>query len=338
MHANTGMVKNVNEGIIVKKLLDGEVVTKQSLAQVTGLSFPTVGKIIDGLAEEKLVLALGTESSSQGGRKAELYRFNENSAFALCIYVQEQEVRCVTTDAIGKVVMKQEFIVGDEGYICKIKQIIRKTIETNPSVKAIAVGIPGGVSNGVVCYIDGYDELKNCDLRHLIEAEFRIGTRVENNMRAVTCGLSIQKYPKDRETVVCLHIANNGPGCGVLVNGKPISGFKGFIGEVGYLPLYNHKNLQQIALDNFKEADAVDYFARLISSICIFYNPEEIILYENSNYIRNIENIREKCRQYIPEIAVPKVLLSKFYQQDYENGLIELAKNILYPAYIFIRE
>lgn len=40
----------------------------------------------------------------------------------------------------------------------------------------------------------------------------------------------------------------------------------------------------------------------------------------------NVENIREKCRLYLPEIAVFKVILSKFYKQDYENGLIDLQK------------
>ena len=338
MQACTGTIKNVNEGLIVKELLNGELVTKQILAKKTELSFPTVSKIIDEFVESKLVVSLGLEKTSPGGRRAELYKFNENSAFGLSLYLQEKKIWFLITDAIGKVIMNSEYEVREEGYVESIRRIIQIEIKKNALIKAISIGVPGGVSKGVICYIDKYDELRNCKLKELLEKEFQIPVAVENNMRTVTYGLGTKKNSKCRESVVCLHIANNGPGCGVLINGKTVSGFNGFAGEVGYLPMFDTKNLQQIALDGFKDIDTIDYFARLIAGVCVFYNPEEIIFYENDKYTDKMDAIINRCRKYIPDIALPRIEISTKYWEDYQVGLIEMIKDILYPAYSIVRE
>ena len=51
--ASTSMVKNLNKHQVIECMRDDHTHTKQELALKTGLSFPTVGKLIDGLVKEK---------------------------------------------------------------------------------------------------------------------------------------------------------------------------------------------------------------------------------------------------------------------------------------------
>ena len=51
--AFTSMVKDLNARQVIECMRDGHVYTKQELAYKTRLSFPTVGKLIDRLEEEK---------------------------------------------------------------------------------------------------------------------------------------------------------------------------------------------------------------------------------------------------------------------------------------------
>ena len=66
----------------------------------------------------------------------------------------------------------------------------------------------------------------------------------------------------------------------MLVHGKPLNGFAGLVGEVGYLPGQGEETMQQAALRGFDGVDPVDYFARLTASACVFLNPEELVVYD----------------------------------------------------------
>lgn len=95
--------------------------------------------------------------------------------------------------------------------------------------------------------------------------------------------------------------------------------------------------MQVIALSHFENADVMDYFARLVASICVFFNPRQITLYENV-YVQDAESLRRKCKDYIPEIAIPEIELSSDYEKDFMTGLRKLALNCFYPSYQVICE
>lgn len=333
----TKIVKNIHESQIARFLVHVSSFTKQDVAKETGLSFPTVSKIIDDFVQRKMVLDLGLNHTAAGGRKPKQYSINRDFAYGLILFFDRKKFDCEVINAVGTPVESFTQTVKAEGYLATIRQIITQNMAQYPNLISVSIGVHGGVAKGKILYIDGYDELVHCDLKGVLEKEYPLEVTVENDMCTVVYGLACRKQLLEEETVICLQIADNGPGCGILVHGKPLSGFVGLVGEVGYLPAWDGKTMQDIALAQFENTNAVDYFARLIASVCVFFNPRQITLYENP-YVQDPARLQEACRAYIPDLAIPQIELSPDYETDFMSGLRKLALNSFYPSYQVIQE
>lgn len=73
--ADAGMLKQINLQKIRDAFLMGGPFSKTELAEKTGLSFPTVGKIVDEMVAARQLQIAGTGSSS-GGRCSRIYQYN----------------------------------------------------------------------------------------------------------------------------------------------------------------------------------------------------------------------------------------------------------------------
>lgn len=248
----TRAVKSANERQVIQVLRQGRVVTKQELAEACGLSFPTVGKLVDELVEQGVVLEAGLETGA-GGRRPMRYRFNEASAYALTLFFEDGTLCWAVADALGNPVCSGSCGPEEGGYVSTILAVTERLRRAYPALAALAVGVPGGVAEGRVLYIDRYDELAGRELQAELEAASGLPAAVENNMRAAVYGMAARRGWLDRESAVCLHLSENGPGCGVLVHGKPLSGFAGLVGEVGYLPAGARKPCSRRRCEGLRE-------------------------------------------------------------------------------------
>ena len=69
------MVKECNVNLVKWFLLDHGAATKPEIAQLTGISLMTVGKIVNEMCEQGALTRLGTQESALG-RKAEQFAVN----------------------------------------------------------------------------------------------------------------------------------------------------------------------------------------------------------------------------------------------------------------------
>lgn len=336
--AFTSLVKNLNEHQVVELMRDGRMYTKQELARRSNLSFPTVGKLVDELTARGMLLSLGTEESSAGGRKAEVYRLDENFAHALLLYVQRRRIFCAVCDALGREIRRTECVCAEgQSLVETMKQMLEREKSLDEKLRAAAVGVPGGVSQGKICYIDGYEELKNRRLGEELAACSGFSVQVSNNMSALACGLAAGSAAENGENeeegnLVCIHLADTGPGCGMVVNKKPVSGFCGLNGEVGFMPLFGEKTLQQVALEGFLGVTPGEYLGKLITCLCTVLNPEKVILYVERDWADPEEETLAWCRKFLPEEAVPRLVFADSYQKDYLHGLAVLGTDMLFAG------
>ncbi len=332
--AFTSMVKDLNARQVIECMRDGHVYTKQELAYKTRLSFPTVGKLIDRLAEDEKIVSLGTDENSQGGRKAELYRVNEDFAHILLLFVQEQKVFYRVSDALEKQISRGERMRREgQSIVEQMKDIATQCLEQDKKIQSMVVGIPGAVYQGQIKLIDGYEELKGRYLEKELADCTGLSVRISNNMSALACGAA-KRMCRQKENLVCIHLASTGPGCGAVVNGKPVTGYKGFSGEVGFMPLFGEETLQDVALNHFDKVEPGEYLGKLISCICALINPESVTLYLEHDW----ENIERKtyhwCRKFLPEEMIPRLIFSDSYQEDYFYGLTVLGTDLLFTDLI----
>ena len=89
--ADATVLKEMNLGKIRAVLCSGCSLSKTALADITGLSFPTVGKIVDEMVKTRELQAMGMQSSS-GGRCSRLYQYNPDFRNAIALILEGQTI------------------------------------------------------------------------------------------------------------------------------------------------------------------------------------------------------------------------------------------------------
>ncbi|MDE5931068.1 MAG: ROK family protein, partial [Lachnospiraceae bacterium] len=135
---------------------------------------------------------------------------------------------------------------------------------------------------------------------------------------------------KNAETLVCIHLADTGPGMGAVVDGKPLQGFSGFQGEVGFMPLYGSRTIQDIALEGFRQASPGECLGKMTACICTVLNPEQVICYLEQEYAGTSRELMHYCERYLPEYARPRFVFDRDYRADYLHGLKVMGLELLY--------
>lgn len=341
--AFTNLVKKINEKSIIACMRDGKAHTKQELARLTGLSFPTVGKIVEEFAGQEMFIRLGTNTESPGGRKAEIYQLNPDFAHILLLFLQGETVCWQLCDALGeeKEEGRKEGRPGQLPFSL-LQESIAAAMAADKKVSAVAAGIPGSVHNGTVCCIDGYRELEGRNVEAELSEAAKVPVRASNNMSLVAMGMAEHlgkegerghfgagKH-KEREMLVCIHLADTGPGMGAVVDGKPLQGFSGFQGEVGFMPLYGNRTVQEIALEGFRQVSPGECLGKMAACICTVLNPEQVICYLEQEYAGAAQELMQYCERYLPEYAHPRFVFDRDYRADYLHGLKRMGLELLY--------
>ena len=327
--AFTSIVKDINGQSIIDCMRDGEVYTRQALAEKNGLSFPTVSKLVEELVQRKILISMGIDSESRGGRKASLYKMDADYAHVLVMYLQGNKIYVQHCDALGAEIPGSEAMytrTKDLFPLAFLEQSILEELEKDDKIRVVMLGVPGSVKDGRIYCMDGQEGLEGQDLETILSLQTDIPVCVRNNMSILAEGMAKQTS----EVKAYLHLADTGPGVGVVVNGMALQGFSGFQGEVGFMPLYGEQNLQEIALGGFQDVKPGQYLGKLIACICTMLNPEEIVCYIEKDWPEIKEQTLYYCRRYLPEYALPKLIFDRDYRKDYIEGLRTVGTECLF--------
>ena len=332
--AYSSIAKDFNRNSIIQAINNFGIYTKQEISKITKLSFPTTSKSVDELVSDKMILTLDDKRGGTGGRKAYEYQLNKEYAYSLCIIIEQNKLKAIVTNMDFENKNFEDLTVNNDVAIQQIQSFIQKQIDRFPKIKSIAIGVPGAVHNGKIFLIDGFKQLQNCELQNIMFDQFKIPTKIINNMNALISGLnSTVLNQKPKENIACIHIGEKGPGCGCLVNGAPISGFCGFQGEIGF-GLYDEKQtFREIALKGYQNTQMEDYIGRLAIQIITLINPEKLMIYlsENDSTI----DIKRYCQQYLPREVIPQIQYLDSYDTDYITGLKKTGIELLYDNALY---
>ena len=295
--AFSSMVKDINRKIILESFWDFSRNTKQDITKKTELSFPTVSKLVDELNEQDIIHMLSDKRGETGGRKANEYILNQEYAYSLCLKVEREYIEVFIVD-----LYKQNI---------SYDKIEEKSISAEKILKVIEIGMA-----------EGKEALNGCNLKTEIFQKFNIETEVANNMNILVSG-----FQKELGDISCIHIGKNGPGSSYIVNGKPVSGAFGFQGEVGFNFYDEHRTFREIALEGYQNIDMIEYTGRLLLQIITVINPYKLYLYPLTDI--NIEELQNYCLRYVPQEAMPQIILKKTYDKDYQYSLLSRGIHLL---------
>ena len=135
--------------------------------------------------------------------------------------------------------------MGYEYTINNMKQAIRDLMtETKLSAKdieGIGFGLPGQVDfkSGIVRLITNIPGWVEIPLAKMIEDEFHIPIRIDNDVRCAALGELNFGAGKGCENLICITVGT-GIGSGLIINGKLVRGASNAAGEIGHIKLQMH--------------------------------------------------------------------------------------------------
>lgn len=316
-------------------LLSSGSATKVELSEKLGISFPTISKCIARMEKAGEVFSAGLDDSS-GGRRAQRYAYHPDYRLVATLFLEKTETHYTVYNALGEVKEKGScsglLQIGIEMLARQIEALVKR----HPKIRSLAFGVPGAVNDGRIIHIPGYERFQNFDLKGFVEARFALPAIVENDMNAAVLGYSDKLEHCENHSLVYLYFGQNGPGAGILVNGKVVRGSTSFSGEVSFIPLYDRRNFQQ-AITNpegvpaMQEDIGVDAVSRLVATFAAILNPNAVIFCRDEVTEELLDAIVSRSASYIAKEHVPTVAVSD-WKEDYLHGLKRLGLDLLIAA------
>jgi N-acetylglucosamine repressor len=215
------------------------------------LSKTTVKKTIDLLSAMTLVVSAGKgESTEEGGKKPELYRFNKGFGYVISLHVTPDSIIAVTTDLSADITRFKKIEVTAERELPFILGQLAELIHGFTAMKAssgekligIVVALPGlaDSSIGTSIYSPHYPSWgrdvpfremlrerlgKNYDVPIFIDCVNRYQAIAERE-KGVAVGVT---------NFIIIDALNEGLGSGIVTHGELMRGTQSLSGEIGHM-------------------------------------------------------------------------------------------------------
>lgn len=231
-------------GGLLQLLRDGTPRTRAELAQLTGLSRPTVAHRIDQLLELGLISPV-EDAVSTGGRPSSQIAFNPRARIVVAVDFGASHGRVALTDLEGRLLTDlsapRDIADGPDGAVAWIIETVHtllpRTGFTAEQIAGIGIGVPGPVEFSTGRPINppimpGWDRY---DIPGAIRAEFDVPVLVDNDVNIMALGERASAWPEVSD-MIFVKVAT-GIGAGIISGGTLRRGAQGAAGDIGHVAL-----------------------------------------------------------------------------------------------------
>ena len=349
------MLKEVNSSMIEQLVFEKGPLSKPELAKHTGLSLPTISKLVDDLAKNARLCSVG-RTGKGAGRKAMLYETNKNSGCLLACYYKEGQLLCRLADMLNNTLYEERFPLDADSS----KKAINSTyyaIDTMMGkapfqVKIIGIGLPGVVQpSGRLLGIPQITVWEGYNLEKALASKYKSTIYVENGVKLSAMGYFSTYLQEKQDNIVYLYVGN-GIGSGIILNKQLYRGSGNFSGEIGFMAEPRGLSKRNYVVDGgFMETlmgPLVDYatgelrqkdnpsqrkeLIAILSTIAINHvvlmNPGVIVL-SGKIFDKNlIDAMKQRMAYYLPAEVIPRITLDLSETTGLE-GLIQSCRGFI---------
>lgn len=236
-------LKDMNRQIVYQLIETLGTTSKAELAKRTGISSPTIIKVINYLISKNLVLEIG-EGESAIGRKPQLLTLNRNLMYTASFLLEGDHLTLGVVNIVGEVIFRKSLCVEPD--ICiLLDRIIDELLE--PLLKEAGVPMKKlvGVGIAIPCIYDsntryissspliGVDStLYIGDRLDRLAQKYNVHVQVENDVNAQVLGeYQITEAPQNTDLIFIS--VGTGLGAGIILDGKLRYGPNNMCGEIG---------------------------------------------------------------------------------------------------------
>jgi glucokinase-like ROK family protein len=248
---NAKFISEINKIKIINLIRDSDGVSRAALAKISGLSAPTISRIVEKLILQGLASEIGA-GESRGGRKPTILKFSGVGSYIIGIDLGTTNIYGMLTDLGGRVIaeIKKPTQVEDgfNRIMERVSGIIGELRESLGSKKdricGIGMAIAGLINRerNIVEFSPDF-HWHNVDVRAWLARDLDIPVVFDNVTRAMALGEMWYGAARDIRNFIMIN-AGYGIGAGIIIQGSPLYGFKGLAGEFGHFTMDKNSDVQ----------------------------------------------------------------------------------------------
>lgn len=229
-------------GQLLSLIASGRARSRPALADIAGMSRPTVAQKLAGLIEAGLVREADATLPS-GGRPARVLDLDRSFAVVLCADIGEQHVRLAVTDLEPRILAETsatlDLLSGPDAVLEWIAQgfdeLLAQCGRGRSGVLGIGLSLPAPVDYGAGRVVGpsvmvGWDDF---DIRRRLEGRFHAPVYAENDVNLLTLADHRRKRPGIGQMVYVK--VGTGIGSGIITDGRLYRGAQGAAGDIGHI-------------------------------------------------------------------------------------------------------
>ena len=238
-------LKDMNRKTVFRMLCKLEETSKSELSHLTGISAPTVMKIVQYLVERDLVLELG-DGQSALGRKPQMIKLNKNRYLSLGAVYEGSYLQVGAVNLKNEIVGLKKYRTGgdleevlDHLLFQAVNELLVESDLRLSDVLALGLGIPGTYDvekeRLLLAPLAGLSQqTKLSKALRKLESYYGKPVVVDNDLNMEVQGEFLALDLEEQEDLLYFSFGT-GVGSGVILDGKLRRGAHYLCGEIGYL-------------------------------------------------------------------------------------------------------
>ena len=334
-------LKVVNREKILSTIAQSEQIMLNEIAEATGISRQTIVKAIESFVEQGIVVSLGKgKSTSLGGKRPEIYSFNKEYMYNICVRLENHVLKVVLTNLKNEIICVKSKPHGQneplENIIWDFKNIYAEIMLENrlPDEKIYMLGVcMGGITDedtGVMRYNSLYPNWgRDIPIVGMFKNILPENVDVYVCNEAKMTGYAELYYNKAllEKSYVAIYTLE-GIAAGYIDKGKIMMGSHTLIGEIGHMTLdANDVEICQCgSCGCFERLVSID---RLYNRVINSNNYEQSVLYRYGTGL-TMENIFNAAENDKDELAMETVkYIAKYFSMAIKNIIINIDPEII---------
>jgi glucokinase-like ROK family protein len=248
---NAGLLSLANKRVILRLIKQEKQISRSALAKKTGLTPPTITRIVDELVVlDKLVEYVGIGSSS-GGRPPVIVKFKSENNYIIGIDLGATYIRGCLVDLnanfISEIQVPTEIEKGFSSIIEKVIQIVKRLQnrkDNSAKIWGVGIGVAGLV-NSETGIIESSPDFgwSNINLREELQKKLDLPLFYDNSTRLMALGELKLGAKQNLKNFAFINIGY-GIASGLVIKRSLVKGHTGFAGELGHVSVDTNSNIQ----------------------------------------------------------------------------------------------
>lgn len=235
-------INRLNKIKVLNLIRESGEISRADIVKETGLSAPTITRIVDSLINnEKLANQVGI-GESKGGRPPVIVQFNGEGSYVIGIDWGRTHIFAVLSDLNGTTLVafdvRTEATDSFESDLMHVIRLIEKLIFKSgiekDKIQGIGVAAAGFINkrSDIIEYSPNF-KWENVDIKKPLIEYFKVPVIVDNVSRVMAQGELMYGIGERCKDFIFINIGY-GIGSGIIMNGQAFFGFDGIAGEIGH--------------------------------------------------------------------------------------------------------